>query len=369
MPEMTLDHLQALELKKTINEIKDELRDAMTSVLATEDMLMTWISEATPSIQEDLGSYVKNDPAAHGSFWLVHKAYAAFRAVASYRIARAIVEDEAAEDAMVEFLPRLLSERAKATSGAEIHPNARIGKRFVLDHGFNTVIGETCEIGDDVTILNNVVLGAMGVSGNPRGQRHPKLGNRVKIGGNAKIFGPVTIEDDVHVNAGVIVANRNIAANTRLSLISMLQVEKGQNSRSVRVFGLVPEEILVFVIYGRGLSSAEVALQICRWPAGSSAWGRSLDCSATVEIATVGADGASWRVQCPTQSDKLIKVEIAKLEASSGGHSKSPPVPSDMFEESVHLILVFPDGLRIELESEELSRAVLGIADEARHVL
>src|SRR5882757_9170329 len=90
MASVTFDHFQAEELRKTIESIVGEIRERMSSVLATEDMLMNWVSEATPHIQQDLARYVATDPAASGSYLIVHQTYAAFRAVATYRIAHAI---------------------------------------------------------------------------------------------------------------------------------------------------------------------------------------------------------------------------------------------------------------------------------------
>ena len=87
-------------------------------------------------------------------------------------------------------------------SGAEIHPAARIGRRFVLDHGYGTVIGETCEIGHDCYILCGVTLGARGIANNPDGKRHPRLGNNVEVGSGARVLGYVRdTQNYVHLAA------------------------------------------------------------------------------------------------------------------------------------------------------------------------
>ncbi|THA05923.1 serine O-acetyltransferase [Rodentibacter pneumotropicus] len=94
-----------------------------------------------------------------------------------------------------------LSSKGKLLSGAEINPYARIGDRFVLDHGIGTVIGETAEIGDDAYILGGVILGAKGISSNPREPRHPKIGNNVRIGSFAKLFGKINIGNNVFIGS------------------------------------------------------------------------------------------------------------------------------------------------------------------------
>jgi serine O-acetyltransferase len=87
-------------------------------------------------------------------------------------------------------------------TGIEIHPGAKIGRRFFIDHGMGVVIGETAEIGDDVLIYQGVTLGG---TGNEQGKRHPTIGNNVVIGTGAKILGSIKIGDDVKIGAGSVV--------------------------------------------------------------------------------------------------------------------------------------------------------------------
>lgn len=100
---------------------------------------------------------------------------------------------------------RLLSNTAKILTGVEIHPGARIGRRFFIDHGNGVVIGETTIIGDDVTLYQQVTLGAVGFwrdNARPDGEaRHPRIGDRVVVGAKATVLGPVTIGDDVVIPA------------------------------------------------------------------------------------------------------------------------------------------------------------------------
>ena len=100
------------------------------------------------------------------------------------------------------FMARLISQMGRQCTGIEIHPGAVIGKRLFIDHGMGVVIGETCEIGDDVIIYQGVTLGG---TGKEKGKRHPTIGNNVLIGSGVKVLGPIRVEDDVRIGAGSVV--------------------------------------------------------------------------------------------------------------------------------------------------------------------
>lgn len=100
------------------------------------------------------------------------------------------------------FVARFISQLSRLITGIEIHPGAKIGKKFFIDHGMGVVIGETCEIGDNVLIYQGVTLGG---TGKDKGKRHPTIGNNVMVGGGAKILGPITIGDNVKVGSGSVV--------------------------------------------------------------------------------------------------------------------------------------------------------------------
>ena len=102
------------------------------------------------------------------------------------------------------FLARVVNHLARFLTAIDIHPGAKIGHNFFIDHGF-TVIGETAEIGDDVTIYQNVTLGGTNPSTGIGGKRHPTLGNNVVIGSGAQILGPVVIGDGAKVGANSVV--------------------------------------------------------------------------------------------------------------------------------------------------------------------
>src|SRR5208283_483792 len=104
----------------------------------------------------------------------------------------------------IRFLARIVSQIGRAFTGIEIHPGARIGRRFFIDHGMGVVIGETSEIGDDVLIYQGVTLGG---TGKDTGKRHPTIGNGVVIGTGAAILGNIRIGDHVKIGAGSVVVH------------------------------------------------------------------------------------------------------------------------------------------------------------------
>jgi len=100
------------------------------------------------------------------------------------------------------LLARIISNVSRFMTGIEIHPGAHIGKRFFIDHGMGIVIGETAEVGDDVTLFHGVTLGG---TGKDQGKRHPTIGNNVVIGTGAKILGPIHVGDHAKVGANAVV--------------------------------------------------------------------------------------------------------------------------------------------------------------------
>ncbi len=181
-------------------------------------------------VMNDVKAYVTKDPAARSEMMVFYE-YLSFRAVMYYRIAHSLLNSPCVtedEQAAVERASRRISEAAKVISGVEIHPRAKIGDSFVVDHGLGVVIGETSLIGNDVTLLNGVVLGAKKASGNLNVKRHPTVGNNVQIGGDAKIFGNVTIGDNTIIGARAIITT-DLPPNTKVILKSNLQILKLEN--------------------------------------------------------------------------------------------------------------------------------------------
>ena len=134
-------------------------------------------------VREDIGCVRLRDPAARGELETL-LTYPGVHAVIWYRLAHRLWVNE------WRFGARLLSWLGRFVSNVDIHPAANIGRRFFIDHGAGVVIGETAEVGNDVTLYHGVTLG--GTSWSP-GKRHPSLEDRVVVGAGAKILGPITI--------------------------------------------------------------------------------------------------------------------------------------------------------------------------------
>ena len=154
-------------------------------------------------IRQDLRAVFDRDPAATSKLEVI-LTYAGFHALLAYRISHRL------KSMGVPFFPRAISQLARWLTGVEIHPSAKIGTGFFIDHGMGVVIGETAEIGDYVTLFQGVTLGG---TGKERGKRHPTLGNHVVVGAGAKILGGITIGDNVKIGANSVVL-KNVAANS-----------------------------------------------------------------------------------------------------------------------------------------------------------
>ena len=147
------------------------------------------------TIREYIESVFQRDPAAR-SAWEVVTLYPGVHALALHRFAHRLWRWR------LKWLARWLSLFSRWLTGIEIHPGARIGRRFFIDHGMGVVIGETAEIGDDVTLYHGVTLGGTTWR---KGKRHPTLGNNVVIGAGATILGPITVGDNARVGSNSVV--------------------------------------------------------------------------------------------------------------------------------------------------------------------
>ena len=146
-------------------------------------------------LKEDLAVVFERDPAATSRLEVV-LTYAGFHALLAYRFAHRLYRWK------IPFVPRFVSQVARLLTGIEIHPAAKIGHGFFIDHGMGVVIGETAEIGNYVTLFQGVTLGG---TGKERGKRHPTLGNHVVVGAGAKILGGIRIGDNVKIGANSVV--------------------------------------------------------------------------------------------------------------------------------------------------------------------
>ena len=146
-------------------------------------------------LREDVASVFDRDPAARNTFEVITN-YPGLHALILHRLAHKLWRMNA------KWLARSLSTFSRWLTGIEIHPAAIIGRRFFIDHGMGVVIGETAEIGDDVTLYHGVTLG--GTTWN-KGKRHPTLGNGVVVGAGAKVLGPITLGVNARVGSNAVV--------------------------------------------------------------------------------------------------------------------------------------------------------------------
>lgn len=146
-------------------------------------------------MKDDINMVFEQDPAAKTTFEVV-TSYAGLHAIWSHLIAHELYKKKKY------VVARLISQITRFFTGIEIHPGAQIGKRLFIDHGMGVVIGETCRIGDNVTIYQGVTLGG---TGKEKGKRHPDIGNNVLIAAGAKVLGNIQIDSDVNIGANSVV--------------------------------------------------------------------------------------------------------------------------------------------------------------------
>ncbi|MDP7624713.1 MAG: serine O-acetyltransferase [Rhodospirillales bacterium] len=146
-------------------------------------------------LKEDINSFMTRDPAARSKIEVVF-CYPGYHAILFYRFSNAAWRRKW-------FLAgRWISHLGRFLTGIEIHPGAMIGRRFFIDHGMGVVIGETSEVGDDVTLYQGVTLGGTSLE---KGKRHPTLGNGVIVGSGAQILGPLNVGEAARIGANAVV--------------------------------------------------------------------------------------------------------------------------------------------------------------------
>jgi serine O-acetyltransferase len=197
-------------------------------------------------IREDVRTVFERDPAARSVAEVVF-CYPGLHAVLFHRVAHRLWR------LRLRFLARLSSHINRALTGIEIHPGAVIGRRFFVDHGMGVVIGETTEIGDDVTLYQGVTLGGTSLE---KKKRHPTIGDRVVVGAGAKVLGALTVGNDARVGAGAVVvkdvppgatvvglAGRVLDGRRRGRPVMNVNLSESKGDHDVRVLEVLLEKV------------------------------------------------------------------------------------------------------------------------------
>lgn len=168
------------------------------------------------NLRYDIKNIMKNDPAARTALEVL-LLYPSIHVMIYHRLAHALYKRK------FFFLARLLSQLGRFFTGIEIHPGAKIGRGLFIDHGMGVVIGETTEIGDNVTIYHGVTLGG---TGKEKGKRHPTIGNNVVIGTGAKVLGPIKIGNSAKIGANTVVLTDVPANATAVGIPARILVRR-----------------------------------------------------------------------------------------------------------------------------------------------
>ncbi|SFJ80962.1 MULTISPECIES: serine O-acetyltransferase [unclassified Bacillus (in: firmicutes)] len=168
-------------------------------------------------LREDIEVVFEQDPAAR-SYIEVILTYSGLHAIWAHRIAHAFYKRK------FFFFARVISQMSRFFTGIEIHPGATIGRKFFIDHGMGVVIGETCEIGDNVTIYQGVTLGG---TGKEKGKRHPTIKDNVLIATGAKVLGSITVGENSKIGAGSVVLKEVPAHSTVVGIPGRVVIQNG----------------------------------------------------------------------------------------------------------------------------------------------
>ena len=182
---------------------------------------------------KEIDSIIARDPAA-GSRWGVVFLYPSFHVMIFYKIGNAFWRYN------LKFLARLIMHFARIFTGIEIHPGAKIGSNFFMDHGLGIVIGETTEIGENVTIYQGVTLGGIMPSIESDSQRnqkrHPTIGNNVIIGSGAQILGSITVGDYARIGANSVVS-KDVPSNVTVAGVPAREFARSSEKQNVKPDG------------------------------------------------------------------------------------------------------------------------------------
>lgn len=188
-------------------------------------------------IREDMDVVFEQDPAAR-TYLEVFLTYSGLHAVWAHRIAHAFYKRK------FYFIARLISQISRFFTGIEIHPGAVIGRRFFIDHGMGVVIGETCEIGDNVTIYQGVTLGG---TGHEKGKRHPTLKDNVLIAAGAKVLGAITIGENSKVGSGSVVLQDVPDNSTVVGIPGRVVKQDGKRVSQKLDHHILPDPVIEYI--------------------------------------------------------------------------------------------------------------------------
>ncbi len=248
-------------------------------------------------IKEDIQSVFARDPAARTSFEVL-TCYPGLHAVWWHRLSHRLWR------ANWKWLARVVSNLARFLTGIEIHPGAKIGRRFFIDHGLGVVIGETAEIGDDCTIYHAVTLGGTSWK---KGKRHPTLKNNVAIGAGAKVLGPITVGDNARIGSNAVVV-RDVPDDVSVVGIPARKVARDQ--------GAVTEQGRIFEAYGIPAQAVDPIVQTLR---SLTAHAESLDAHLQALYAALAEKGIA-----PGDLD-LPALDCGEFSASATEDKPEPP--------------------------------------------
>lgn len=181
-------------------------------------------------LKEDIDTILAHDPAARSRLEVL-LVYPGVHAIIAYRLSHRLWKTN------LRLLARIVSYLAKIMTGVEIHPGATIGQRVFIDHATGVVIGETAEIGDDVTLYQGVTLGGTSLT---KGKRHPTLGSGVIVGSGAQVLGPISVGDNARIGANAVVLSDVPADTTVVGIPARQVVERTKHEKEFCAYG-IPE--------------------------------------------------------------------------------------------------------------------------------
>jgi len=191
------------------------------------------IKRGITKVKEDIQVIKDKDPAANNVVEII-LCYPGLHALVAYRFAHRLYKWG------IPLIPRIISYLTRIITGIEIHPAAKIGRRFFIDHGEGVVIGATTIIGDDVLIYQQVTLGG---TGKEQGKRHPTLGNNVIVGAGAKVLGNITLGDYVRVGAGSVVVENVPEYSTVVGVPGRIVHRKFRDKNGVLLHNRIPDPV------------------------------------------------------------------------------------------------------------------------------